>query len=189
MTAKHLLDNKLFFLCSGSCIAYAESTETRKHHYGYGGLARHTHEVITIAMDVCHRFPQYQIDEIELFLAALFHDAGKMYDYKEEKSKENWGGMQWVKTPHKRTIHHISRSGIVWHDAVSKLGNSIDAAEFYAKYHDPVLHAILSHHGTREWGSPVAPKSRVAWLVHLCDGISARMNDADTLDVVRDRKT
>ena len=29
------------------------------------------------------------------------------------------------------------------------------------------------------------PKSRVAWLVCLCDNLSARMYDADTLDIVR----
>lgn len=33
--------------------------------------------------------------------------------------------------------------------------------------------------------SPVAQKTRVAWLLHLCDGISARMDDAETLDVVK----
>lgn len=27
-------------------------------------------------------------------------------------------------------------------------------------------------------------KTQTAWLVHLCDGISARMNDCDRLDLV-----
>ena len=39
-------------------------------------------------------------------------------------------------------------------------------------------------HGQREWGSPVMPKSRVAWLLHLSDGISARMADCETTDHV-----
>jgi len=51
--------------------------------------------------------------------------------------------------------------------------------------HDKVLHAILAHHGCREAGSPVAPKTREAWLVHFCDGISARMDDADTWDIIK----
>jgi 23S rRNA maturation-related 3'-5' exoribonuclease YhaM len=58
----------------------------------------------------------------------------------------------------------------------------------YDKYHERVCHAILAHHGTREWGSPIAPLSRVAWLVHLCDNLSARMYDAETLDIVKHYK-
>ena len=45
--------------------------------------------------------------------------------------------------------------------------------------HDEVLHAILSHHGRREYGSPVSPSTRIAWLLHLCDSISARMFDCN----------
>jgi len=48
-----------------------------------------------------------------------------------------------------------------------------------AQYHDAVLHCILSHHGRREWGSAVAPSSREAWLVHLADMKSARMDSYD----------
>jgi 3'-5' exoribonuclease len=44
---------------------------------------------------------------------------------------------------------------------------------------DNVLHAILAHHGSREWGSPVVPLTKLAWMLHLCDGISARMDDAE----------
>jgi 23S rRNA maturation-related 3'-5' exoribonuclease YhaM len=60
--------------------------------------------------------------------------------------------------------------------------------ELNTRYHDSVLHAILAHHGRREAGSPVAPKSRIAWLVHLSDQISARMADADTLDIIGHKK-
>ena len=48
---------------------------------------------------------------------------------------------------------------------------------------DEVLHCILSHHGQRAWGSPVAPKSIEAWILHLCDGLSARADDYKTLDL------
>jgi 3'-5' exoribonuclease len=46
-----------------------------------------------------------------------------------------------------------------------------------------VTHNILSHHGQREWGSAVAPYSREAWILHLCDGLSARIDDCDRLDM------
>ncbi len=145
------------------------------HHYGRGGLIKHTWEVIDLGM---HIIPQLnlceKVDPIEYFLAALFHDTGKMYDYVQVKGEED----KWEPTSHRRLIHHLPQSCLVWHDCIK-----IDD-ELNKRYHDSVLHAILAHHGRREAGSPVAPKTRVAWLVHLCDGISARMNDADTLDVV-----
>ena len=36
----------------------------------------------------------------------------------------------------------------------------------------------------RESGSPVAPKSRVAWKLTKCDKLSARINDSDTWDII-----
>lgn len=170
--ANELLDDPRFAICSGSCVNSIHSVDYRKHHYGDGGLAAHTYEVVKLCLDNAKTFHKHNIDETELFLAALFHDAGKMFDYKKVAS-------QWIGSDHKRLIHHISRSGIIWSNAINKY------TELSVKYHDNVLHAILAHHGQREFGSPVAPKTRVAWLVHLCDNLSARMSDADTFDVIK----
>lgn len=145
------------------------------HHYGRGGLVRHTLEVVELGL---HTIPELnlcgKVDPIEYFLAALFHDTGKMYDY--EPTDDNY--KEWRPIDHKRLIHHLPRSAIIWHDTAKKFG------EIYERYHDSVLHAILAHHGQREFGSPVAPKTRVAWMLHLCDSLSARMDDADRIDVV-----
>jgi 23S rRNA maturation-related 3'-5' exoribonuclease YhaM len=165
--AARLLTDERFLTWSGS-------SKPNQHHYGDYGLVIHTWEVVQTCRHNRLLYPQYNIDETELYLAALYHDAGKMYDYMEGS------GAPWTSAPHKRYIHHISRSAIIWSEAVSKTHKA-----FQDKYADPVLHAILAHHGQRQWGSPVAPKSRVAWLLHLCDGISARLYDADTLDVTQ----
>jgi 3'-5' exoribonuclease len=156
-------------------LTWSGSSQPFQHHYGDYGLVIHTCEVVTTCFSMREHYPQYNIDEIELFLAALFHDAGKTCDY--QKVDGVWGSAD-----HKRFIHHISRSAIMWQEAVGKTAHA-----FQEKYADPVLHAILSHHGQRDWGSPVAPKSRVAWLVFLCDNISARLYDADTMDIVAHR--
>jgi 23S rRNA maturation-related 3'-5' exoribonuclease YhaM len=57
--------------------------------------------------------------------------------------------------------------------------------KLYDRYHDKVLHCILAHHGCRAWGSPVAPSTREAWLVHLADAISARADDCDRVDMLK----
>lgn len=176
--ANIVLNNPLFHICSGSA-------HENCHHYGDGGLVQHTSEVWDIAYNISKLYasgvragvtpPKVIVpDDTQLFLACLFHDVGKMWDY------EKIGG-EWVGTTHKRHIHHISRSAIEWSRAVEKTGVCRDIE-------DEVLHAILAHHGQRQFGSPVAPKSRLAWLLHFSDGISARMNDADTLDIIGVRK-
>ena len=132
-----LLDDDRFPLWSGSSKSF-------QHHYGLGGLLQHTYEVVELCFTVSGMYPQHDIDPTELFLAALFHDAGKMYDYEpvnycpanplETKYKE------WSSTSHKRKIHHISRSGIIWTENARKV------PLIYDKYYEDVLHAILAHH-------------------------------------------
>ena len=179
--ANEVIDNPKFDTWCGGLV--------NQHHNYTGGLARHTREVVNIAFNAMVTLNlESKIDKNELFLSCIFHDAGKMYDYQENPNRHavylNEDGSQatpepeWIATPHKRLIHHISRSAIIWTHAVARV------PELNDKYHDTVLHAILSHHGQREWGSPVMPKSRVAWLLHLSDGISARMADCETTDHV-----
>lgn len=168
-----ILDNPSFAKWSASSKGY-------QHHYGDGGLLQHTYEVVTLSainrMALVEMGATDMPTEQEVFLAALHHDIGKVWDYKEI-APNNWDG-----TPHKRLIHHISRSAIEWSKAVERFPKYRDVEE-------SVLHAILAHHGTREWGSPVAPKSKLAWLLHLSDALSARINDANSLDVVEHYKT
>jgi hypothetical protein len=143
------------------------------HHYGTGQLAIHTKEVINLCFSNAQSL-NLQINEIVVFLAGLFHDYGKCWDYQFDGYIE-WNN--WSKSSHSRLIHHVSRSNAEWIKAVAKFPQ-------YEKYEESVSHAILAHHGRREWGSPVAPSSREAWLLHLCDNLSARMNDCTTNDIL-----
>lgn len=180
MVAGHVILDPRFLTWSGS-------SKPQQHHYGKGGLLQHTTEVVELCLDAARRYAEHDINPRALFLAALFHDCGKMWDYEPHPDNGNqigeWKGVRddWGGSPHKRLIHHVSRSAIEWSLAVEKDG------VLKKELGDDVLHAILSHHGSRQTGSPVAPKTRVAWLVHLCDGMSARMYDADTWDIVKGR--
>ncbi len=165
-----VIDDKRFELWSGS-------SKEHQHHYGKGGLIQHTCEVVDLCFTNINAL-QLNLDPIEVYLSALFHDCGKMWDYEPVDNSYN----EWRGTEHKRTIHHISRSALVWNSTVTT--HSLKCGQ----YADSVTHNILSHHGHREWGSPVMPKTKTAWLLHLCDGISARMNDADKWDFVKKDK-
>lgn len=169
--ACEILDDQRFPIWSGS-------SKQGQHHYGKGGLIRHTDEVIQLCLlnNVYFEGSSKHLFDGNIFLAALFHDAGKMWDY-EPLDPDEFEYKEWQGTTHKRNVHHITRSALVWQNASNKHGyNHID---------DEILHAILAHHGQREWGSPVAPNTRLAWLLHLCDGISARMDDVYTFPRIK----
>lgn len=182
--ASLLLDDPRFPLWSGSGHA-------SQHHYGTGGLIIHVSEVVNMCLLMREKwYPQ--VDEQILFLSALMHDSGKLWDYEPFDCNDADRNVQeisqitsrsgWHGTTHKRHIHHISRSAIEWSKAVAISGECEDIE-------DEVTHAILSHHGQREWGSPVAPNTHVAWLLHCCDIISARMDDCEKMDYVRFRRS
>jgi 3'-5' exoribonuclease len=176
--AKIVLDNNRFFRCSGS---HGEEY----HHYGDYGLITHVSEVVETCMAIYDLYPQYHddMDKIVLFLAALFHDAGKMYDLRRVVPNPNIES-EWEGTLHKREIHHIPRSFLIWNNALDDYEKNRDknTQDSYEYLRDKVGHAILAHHGRREWGSPVSPHTGEAWILHLADSVSARLYDYQTLD-------
>jgi len=176
--ANLLLNDPRFLLWSGSGYS-------GQHHYGTRGLLVHTCEVV----DLCFLLRDREYSSVDvrvLFLSALMHDWGKLWDYEPYNEigvvsiADINHETQWRGTSHKRNIHHISRSAIEWTKAVALTGECKDIE-------DQVTHAILSHHKERKGGSPVAPNSHVAWLLHCCDMISARMADCETFDYLKSR--
>jgi 3'-5' exoribonuclease len=170
LTDELLMNPKFDFWSACSC--------SDGHHYGTGGLAQHTYEVIRLSMDNGERSQLFGNGKTKfdvLFLAALYHDVGKMWDYSYSSNPQVTPSETWHGIHHKRIVHHISRSAVEWSKAVEKTGVGRELEE-------EVLHCILSHHGNRAAGSPVAPYTREAWILHLSDGLSARMNDCYRLD-------
>jgi 3'-5' exoribonuclease len=177
-----ILESEKFPIWSGASKPF-------QHHYGTGGLCKHVAEVVRLCFlnnDALGK----PVDERQLFLAALFHDVGKMWDYESVTKLDEEGNQYttWQGASHKRHVHHISRSALVWQSCVDHLPATFPKNDYFyltPQYVDEVLHAILSHHGQREYGSPVAPNTKLAWMVHLCDGISARMDDAEKWDHIK----
>lgn len=170
--AENVIRKDIFYEWSGSGYE-------GQHHYGEGGLAEHTLEVLKLAFN-CAETLGVEIDKDTLFLAVIYHDIGKLWDYERNDDYEldfNLDEVPWVPTKHKRNIHHISRSAMFFYEQANILG-------FDEKFIDKVIHCILSHHTERQYGSPVAPNSKEAWLLSLCDNISARMNDCETWDYI-----
>lgn len=168
-----VLDNPNFAICSGA-------GKVGSHHYGDGGLAIHTAEVVDLCFVTMQTIPiRPLIDDRLMFLAAFWHDVGKMWDHVRLVSLDREDvDPEWGYTDHRRMIHHISRSALEFNKAVDNYhhehGPYLTQSEI-----DSVTHAILSHHGRHEYHSPVTPQTKMAWILHLCDSISARVYDTD----------
>lgn len=172
-------DTISFFKSFPSIETHSGCHHESGHHYGEGGLLRHKWEVINLCMRnaIFFCYNDIYINETVLFMAALFHDVGKLWDYEKEGSKENVFEVK----EHRRLIHHVSRSAIEWNKWASQ-------QNFDESFTDKVTHCILSHHGQRQWGSPVGPANREAWILHLCDSMSARVDDCERIDLFTHKK-
>lgn len=157
---------------------WTASAHPNVHHYGKGQLAQHTLEVVELSLMNNEYFTAMNkgVDPELLFLAALYHDFGKLKDYAPDAPKQGEFGAyeMWHSTEHKDRIYHITTSALEW----SKAFNSHPTSQLFENgAHDEVLHAILAHHGRYEWKSPALPRTRMAWLLHLSDCMSARVDD------------
>lgn len=145
------------------------------HHHSYtGGLVTHTYEVAALC-EINSSFYQYYNNKL-LFIAAVYHDFAKIYDYQPKLISENLynrppinSETQWEDAKYKKLIGHVSGSAMYFSNSV---GHSLAPNQ-----RDEIIHAILSHHQLKEWGSPVQPQTKMAWLLHLCDNMSARLTD------------
>jgi Predicted HD-superfamily hydrolase len=132
------------------------------HHTQKGGLLTHTYEVIQTFLDLC-KLPVFQhISEYEVLIgiyASIFHDIGKMKEYVELPNET----FQFIKS--NKSIPHTVTSLEYWNTFCKSF-------TFDKDFIEQVNHCIASHHGLFEWGSPVAPHTRPAYLLHTADMLS-----------------
>jgi 3'-5' exoribonuclease len=142
------------------------------HHAYEGGLLAHTVEVAETALHIADRFPQVSRDV--LIAAALWHDYGKIFEYglvplysaRDSRTRHlPFGDEAWVIDPN--AMSHILSSAIHFVRAAVVYGVDEDTI-------DQVVHCIHAHHGpVKEWGSPEAPRTIEALILHQADMLSA----------------
>jgi len=148
------------------CIAPAAMM---MHHNYLGGLLEHTLSMATVAQVLFPLYPKIQKD---LVLAAIFlHDIAKTQElsYKIGFSYTDRGQLLG---------HIIQGTQMITQkaDELQTAGTPVDPAIL-----DSLLHIIVSHHGTREFGSPVLPATPEAFMVNYIDNLDAKMNQTANL--------
>lgn len=125
-----------------------------KHHCCAGGLARHTLEVLRFAM-ASESASSEALDKDVLVLGAVWHDMGKMDEYTVEAQPFK----AWL-TEEAFWLSHICRGLMLWQYEKDRIDSRTWAH---------VAHLIASHHGRKEWGSPVEPQTMEAIILHHAD--------------------
>jgi 3'-5' exoribonuclease len=151
---------------------FKQSPAASFHHHNYtGGLLEHTLDVWNLADRVCGLYSG-RLDRDLLLCGAALHDVGKVNTYRLTTGISE-------RTDVGELLDHIfisaSMVSNMWDAAVK---GAVPAAEAAQAAQDKalLLHIILSHHGTLEWGSPVLPRTAEALLIHHCDMISAGLH-------------
>lgn len=161
---------------------FTHPASTGMHHGYIGGLAVHTLEVLDYAVALSKSFPQANLDV--LIAAGLWHDYAKIWDYKlatffkdqyNDLPKyyvlaEDYGDYKKVfiaDSEYKNQIHHITGSTAEF--TAAAISSGVDR-----KIIQKVQHAIIGHHGRKDWGSIKEPQTLEAWLLHSADYASAK---------------
>lgn len=149
---------------------WAAPAAAKGHHSFEGGLAVHTAQVLAGAMAMAPCVQGFKIREV--IVGAIWHDYQKIMDYEHEFSDSEVeylkDGKSFVKSRHYSLVNHLASSALEFRAEGYDL-----AVEAHL---DPLLieHIMLSHHGRKEWSSPVEPKTPEAWAVHAADMLSSQ---------------
>ncbi len=137
---------------------YIHPAATSFHHNYKGGLAYHTSTMLKIADGLLNIY--HYINKDLVYSAIILHDIYKSIEIEADGKDYSVDGS---------LLGHISMSSANVLVTAEKLG--------YKNKQEVVLlqHIILSHHGKKEWGSPVEPKTPEALLVHYCDNIDSKL--------------
>jgi 3'-5' exoribonuclease len=133
------------------------------HHHAYAnGLLEHTLSVADCAKSMAESLNRsgYQIDVNVVIAGALLHDIGKLESYRMGAIPEM--------TLEGAVLDHVAIGYARFMELADKAG-----IEPNFKLH--LAHILLSHHGQKEYGSPVVPATPEAIIVSAADEIDFRV--------------
>lgn len=142
--------------------AFCEAPAAKAVHHNYiHGLLEHTVSVCRVADAIARQYPA-DADRDLLVTAAILHDLGKIveFSYTTVIDYSDQG----------RLLGHIVLGERLVSDAIVRMGSFPDELRLQ------LLHLILSHHGEKEYGSPVRPKTLEGFILNHADDVDAKAN-------------
>ncbi|WP_412988296.1 3'-5' exoribonuclease YhaM family protein [Pediococcus siamensis] len=137
---------------------YTYPAAKTNHHAYQGGLAFHTISILRLAHQVSEQYSQ--IDRSLLYAGAILHDLGKTIELS--------GPVSTTYTVEGNLLGHIVIMDGEIVKACQELKISDDSEDLLL-----LRHMIVSHHGLKEYGSPIEPLLLEAVVLHDLDDLDA----------------
>jgi 3'-5' exoribonuclease len=144
------------------------------HHARRGGLVEHIAQMMRSADAIATVYPGLNRDL--LIAGVVFHDAGKLW--------ENCFPKESFLMPHDfraELVGHVSM-GV---ELVNRLWQRLKEMDVFTSWNRLIpdselvrlhlIHVVAAHHGAKEFGSPVEPKTPEALALHLIDNMDAKL--------------
>ncbi|MFC1816148.1 3'-5' exoribonuclease YhaM family protein [Thermodesulfobacteriota bacterium] len=132
----------------------------KMHHAYIGGLLEHTLSMALLVDGIAGHYSGIDMDL--LYAGVILHDIGKIREFEYNQRIDY--------TDEGRLLSHIV-IGLQMLDAKLR-----EIENFPAEKAVLLKHLIVSHHGTREFGSPELPKTIEAVLLNYIDEIDSKVN-------------
>ncbi len=136
----------------------------RIHHAYRGGLLEHVVKMAEVAADICGHYPE--IDRDLVLLGVYVHDLGKLREIGAMPANDY--------TLEGQLVGHIAIG-------VEMVRECCGAVELPDDLRLHLEHLVVSHHGRREWGSPIEPSTPEAFVLHLIDNLDSKLNQLRSL--------
>ncbi len=129
------------------------------HHACRGGLLEHVVSMLEVGVALCEHYRE--LDRDLVLVGILFHDLGKLRELGAMPASDY--------TREGRFIGHI----VIGRDMLRDRCAAIHG--FPADLQLQLEHLVLSHHGSRELGSPVEPMTAEAMVLHYIDDMDSKL--------------
>ena len=177
--AEHIAEQPLRRLVEHVFATHSEAARSypaasRNHHAYRHGYLEHTLSVTKTAVFLAEKYLAYYpgmeppLSKSLVVAGAALHDIGKVRELDGVPTGSSY-------TPEGRLVGHI----LIGRDLVREAAGDVPdlAPETLLR----LEHIIISHQNLPEWGSPIAPHTPEALLVHYCDDIDAKYHMMATL--------
>lgn len=130
------------------------------HHAYRGGLLEHVVKMAEIAR---HLARAYDADQDLVLAGVILHDIGKLQELTYEPGSTSY-------SRDGNLVGHIALGVIMAREAMHGISGFPDDLRAH------IEHLVLSHHGSREHGSPVEPKTIEAFILATVDELDSKIN-------------
>ena len=130
------------------------------HHAYRGGFLEHICKMAEVGLLIARA---YGADEDLVLAGVILHDIGKL----QELAYEGGAGSY---TRDGNLVGHIALGLMMVRETITGISG------FPVELRSQIEHLVASHHGVREYGSPVEPKTIEAFILAAVDELDAKLN-------------